>query len=94
MATIADCITRTQRLINSNTRSEIDELDTALDSTTDTTLKVKYGADGIRVGSYLSISNGNTSPETVYVHKVNDVNISLAKYVTDKEYRQTINDCK
>ena len=79
MATIADCITRTQRLINSNTRSEIDELDTALDSTTDTTLKVKYGADGIRVGSYLSISNGNTSPETVYVHKVNDVNITIQR---------------
>ena len=79
MATIADCITRTQRLINSNTRSEIDELDTALDSATDTTLKVKYGADGIRVGSYLSISNSTTEPETVYVHKVNDVNVTIQR---------------
>ena len=79
MATIADCITRTQRLINSNTRSEIDELDTALDSATDTSLKVKYGADGIRVGSYLSISNSTTEPETVYVHKVNDVNITIQR---------------
>jgi len=79
MATIADCIIRTQRLINSNTRSEIDELDTALDSATDTTLKVKYGADGIRVGSYLSISNSTTEPETVYVHKVNDVNVTIQR---------------
>ena len=79
MATLADCITRTQRLINSNTRSEIDELDTALDSATDTTLKVKYGADGIRVGSYLSISNSTTEPETVYVHKVNDVNVTIQR---------------
>ena len=79
MATIADCIIRTQRLINSNTRSEIDELDTALDSATDTTLKVKYGADGIRVGSYLSISNGDNEPETVYVHKVNDVNVTIQR---------------
>jgi hypothetical protein len=79
MATIADCITRTQRLVNSNTRSEIDEVSEHLASTTDTTLIVTHGADGIRVGSYLSISSGTNPPETVYVHKVNGKNVTIQR---------------
>ena len=60
MPTIADAIQDTKRLLNSNTRTEIDALKTTLSSASTVNLELTYGADGIRAGSYLSISRGNT----------------------------------
>ena len=70
MATIADCITRTKRLIHSNTRTELDAIHTGI-AVDDTQIRLKYQADGIRAGSYISISNSTTEPETMYVHSRN-----------------------
>ena len=71
MSTIADCITRTKRLLNSNTRTEIDAIEVTLANGTSSTIKLKYQTDGIRAGSYISVSSGNTAPETMYVHSRN-----------------------
>ena len=79
MPTIADAIQDTKRLLNSNTRTEIDALKTTLSSASTVDLELSYGADGIRAGSYLSISRGNTAPETVYVHSRNGFNIVVQR---------------
>ena len=70
MSTIADCITRTKRLIKSNTRTELDALNA--DITADATqINLKYQTDGIRAGSYISLEDGTNPPETMYVHSRN-----------------------
>ena len=54
MPTVADAITRTKRLLNSNTRTELDAVHTEINSSA-TTVRLKYQTDGIRAGSYLSL---------------------------------------
>tara|TARA_B100000929_G_C15478519_1_gene410336 strand:+ start:23 stop:943 length:921 start_codon:yes stop_codon:yes gene_type:complete len=80
MATIADCITRTKRLLNSNTRTELDAIHTGI-STTDITIRLKYQTDGIRAGSYISVSNSTTEPETMYVHSRNGEYITVSRSI-------------
>tara|TARA_B100000287_G_scaffold317150_1_gene300822 strand:+ start:825 stop:1772 length:948 start_codon:yes stop_codon:yes gene_type:complete len=70
MATISDCVTRTKRLLNSNTRTELDAVETAM-TADGTTLHLKYQTDGIRAGSYISVEDGTNLPETMYVHSRN-----------------------
>jgi len=70
MPTIGDAVIRTKRILNSNTRTELDAVHTLL-AADDTTIRLKYQTDGIRAGSYISISNGTTPPETMYVHARN-----------------------
>ena len=68
--TIADCVTHTKRLLNSNTRTELDAIHTTI-SASDTTIRLKYQTDGIRAGSYISVEDGTNPPETMYVHARN-----------------------
>ena len=68
--TIADCVTHTKRLLNSNTRTELDAIHTTI-SASDTTIRLKYQTDGIRAGSYISVEDGTNPPETRYVHARN-----------------------
>jgi len=71
MPTVADAITRTKRLLNSNTRTELDAVHTEINSSA-TTVRLKYQTDGIRAGSYLSLGgSASVAPETVYVHSRN-----------------------
>tara|TARA_Y100000310_G_scaffold262625_1_gene272337 strand:+ start:169 stop:1077 length:909 start_codon:yes stop_codon:yes gene_type:complete len=70
MPTVGDAVTRTKRLLNSNTRTELDAVHTLL-AADDVTIRLKYQTDGIRAGSYISVSNGTTPPETMYVHARN-----------------------
>jgi hypothetical protein len=37
----------------------------------DSTIRLKYQTDGIRAGSYISLSDGTNAPETMYVHSRN-----------------------
>ncbi len=67
MSTIADCVTRTKRLLNSNTRTELDAIHTTI-TDSDATIRLKYQTDGIRAGSYISVEDGTNPPETMYVH--------------------------
>ncbi len=84
--TITDCVTHTKRLLNSNTRTELDAIHTTLTSATESTIRLKYQTDGIRAGSYISISGGanghpnaNTEPETMYVHSRNGEYITVSR---------------
>ena len=70
MATVGDAVTRAKRLLNSNTRTELDAIHTTI-AADDTTIRLKYQTDGIRAGSYLSLSDGTNAPETMYVHSRN-----------------------
>ena len=70
MATVGDAVTRTKRLLNSNTRTELDAIHTTI-AADDTTIRLKYQTDGIRAGSYISLSDGTNAPETMYVHSRN-----------------------
>ena len=70
MPTIGDAVTRTKRLLNSNTRTELDAVHTEL-AADDTTIRLKYQTDGIRAGSYISIGDGTNPYETMYVHARN-----------------------
>lgn len=70
MSTVGDAVTRTKRLLNSNTRTELDALDADI-AAGDTTINLRYQTDGIRAGSYISIGDGSTAPETMYVHSRN-----------------------
>ena len=67
MPTVADAVTRTKRLLNSNTRTELDAVHTGITAVA-TSIRLKHDADGIRSGSYVSISDGTNPAETVYVH--------------------------
>ena len=70
MPTIGDAVTRTKRILNSNTRTELDAVHTLL-AADDTTVRLKYQTDGIRAGSYISIGDGTNPYETMYVHARN-----------------------
>jgi len=70
MATVGDAVTRTKRLLNSNTRTELDAIHTTI-AADDATIRLKYQTDGIRAGSYISLSDGTNAPETMYVHSRN-----------------------
>jgi len=80
-ATMVDIVRRTKRLLNSNTRTELDAIHTALDSDTTSTVRLKYQTEGIRAGSYISISNSTTAPETMYVHSRNGEYITVSRGV-------------
>jgi|TARA_B110001454_G_scaffold40792_1_gene40120 hypothetical protein len=68
MPTISDAITRTKRLLHSNTRTELNAIHTALPSAATDIIRLKHQTDGIRAGSYISVGGGTNSPETMYVH--------------------------
>ena len=77
---VADVVRHVTRLVNSHTRTEQDVLSVAIaDTSDDTTLKLKHDTAGIRSGSYISVNNtaGTNLPETMYVYKRNDVNVSV-----------------
>ena len=78
MPTIADSITETKRLLNSNTRSELDLIEAEINDTV-TQFKLTHNADGIRAGSYISVSNANTAPETMYVTKRNQFDVYVLR---------------
>ena len=80
-ATMVDIVRRTKRLLNSNTRTELDAIHTELDSDTTSTVRLKYQTEGIRAGSYISISNSTTAPETMYVHSRNGEYITVSRGV-------------
>ena len=71
MPTIGDAVTRTKRILTSNTRTELDAVGTAISSAIEATLHLKYQTDGIRAGSYLSVGNNTIGYETMYVHSRN-----------------------
>ena len=71
MPTIGDAVTRTKRLLSSNTRTELDAVETEISSASESTLHLKYQTDGIRAGSYLSVGNNTIGYETMYVHSRN-----------------------
>ena len=70
MPTVGDAVTRTKRLLNSNTRTELDAVHTLL-TADGATIRLKYQTDGIRAGSYISVGDGTTPYETMYVHARN-----------------------
>ena len=70
MPTVGDAVTRTKRLLNSNTRTELDAIHTTITAAA-TTIRLKYQTDGIRAGSYISVGDGTNPYETMYVHARN-----------------------
>jgi hypothetical protein len=70
MPTIGAAVTRTKRLLNSNTRTELDAVHTALTTSSDT-IRLKYQTDGIRAGSYISVGDNTQGYETMYVYARN-----------------------
>ena len=70
MPTVGDAVIRTKRLLNSNTRTELDAVHTLL-TADGATIRLKYQTDGIRAGSYISVGDGTNPPETMYVHARN-----------------------
>jgi len=56
MPTVGDAVTRTKRLLNSNTRTELDAIHTTITAAA-TTIRLKYQTDGIRAGSYISVGD-------------------------------------
>ena len=70
MPTVGDAVTRTKRLLNSNTRTELDAVHTLL-TADGATIRLKYQTDGIRAGSYISVGDGTNPYETMYVHARN-----------------------
>ena len=71
MPTVGDAVTRTKRLLNSNTRTELDAIHTMLPLATTSTIRLKYQTDGIRAGSYISVGDDTQGYETMYVHARN-----------------------
>ena len=81
MPTIADAITSTKRLLNSNTRTELDALAAGI-TAVESPITLKHETDGIRAGSYISVStkNGTTKlPETMYVHSRNGESVYVER---------------
>lgn len=70
MPTVGDAVIRTKRLLNSNTRTELDALHTGISATAET-LRLKYQTDGIRAGSYISVGDVTQGFETMYVYSRN-----------------------
>ena len=50
MPTVADAVIRTKRLLNSNTRTELDAVHTGV-TAVPTSIRLKHKTDGIRTGS-------------------------------------------
>ena len=80
MPTVGDAVTRTKRLLNSNTRTELDAVHTLL-TADGATIRLKYQTDGIRAGSYISVGDGTNPPETMYVHARNGEYASVQRGV-------------
>ena len=78
MATVNDIVVRTKRLLNSNTRTELNNFTTG---GTTTTLNLEHKTDGIRAGSYISIGDGINPPETIYVRSRNGLTIDVIRGV-------------
>jgi len=70
MPTVGDAVTRTKRLLHSNTRTELDAIHTTITAAA-TTIRLKYQTDGIRAGSYISVGDDTQGYETMYVHARN-----------------------
>jgi hypothetical protein len=70
MSTIGDTVTRAKRLLNSNTRTELDAIHTAITASSGT-IRLKYQTDGIRAGSYISVGDNTQGYETMYVYARN-----------------------
>ena len=68
---VVDVVRHAKRLLNSNTRTELDAISTDVALATTSTIHLKYQTEGIRAGSYISLSSGTTPPETMYVHSRN-----------------------
>jgi len=71
-AKVADVVRHAKRLLHSNTRTELDAIHSDITAVA-TTIRLKYQTDGIRAGSYISVSknDGTLAPETMYVHARN-----------------------
>ena len=71
-AKVADVVRHAKRLLHSNTRTELDTIHSDITAVA-TTIRLKYQTDGIRAGSYISVSknDGTLAPETMYVHARN-----------------------
>ena len=78
MATVNDIVVRTKRLLNSNTRTELNNFTTG---GTTTTLNLEHKTDGIRAGSYISIGDGINPPETIYVRSRNGLTFDVIRGV-------------
>ena len=78
MATVHDIVVRTKRLLNSNTRTELNNF---TGTSTATTLNLEHKTDGIRAGSYISIGDGINPPETIYVRSRNGLTIDVIRGV-------------
>ena len=95
MATVNDIVVRTKRLLNSNTRTELNNFNTFIEPdlqpggwedpkaiTADaTSIELKHQTDGIRAGSYISIGDGTNSPETMYVRSRNGQTVDVMRAV-------------
>ena len=71
-AKVLDVVRHAKRLLHSNTRTELDAIHSDFTAVA-TTIRLKYQTDGIRAGSYISVSmnDGTLAPETMYVHARN-----------------------
>ena len=71
-AKVLDVVRHAKRLLHSNTRTELDAIHTTITAVA-TTIRLKYQTEGIRAGSYISVSmnDGTLAPETMYVHARN-----------------------
>ena len=78
MATVHDIVVRTKRLLNSNTRTELNNF---TGTSTATTLNLEHKTDGIRAGSYISVGDGTNPPETMYVRSRNGLTIDVIRGV-------------
>jgi len=78
MATVHDIVVRTKRLLNSNTRTELNNFTSG---STATTLNLEHKTDGIRAGSYISVGDGTNPPETMYVRSRNGLTIDVIRGV-------------
>jgi hypothetical protein len=82
MATVNDIVVRTKRLLNSNTRTELNNFGVAtLALSTDSSLTLSHQTDGIRAGSYISVGDGTTEPESMYVRSRNGLAIEVIRGV-------------
>ena len=84
MPTIADAVIRTKRLLNSNTRTELDAVHTTLAADA-TEVRLKHQTDGVRSGSYISVGDGTNPYETMYVHSRNGEYITVQRGLDGSE---------
>ena len=81
-AKVLDVVRHAKRLLHSNTRTELDAIHTTITAVA-TTIKLKYQTDGIRAGSYISVSmnDGTLAPETMYVQARNGEYVTVQRGV-------------